>query len=446
VAEGIDDMVDSTFGRIPGLVAMQPGAPLPLFSRIPAEWADEIQQIDGVRTVSMEVWQRVNVIDGTAVFSPPRFFFGTDIPTRLRLEHSVYREEMIAGRFLRAADRGTYNTIVSRQIAEEFNKGVGDTLRVNGHDLTIVGVYHCGSLMLDVAIILDIDQVKMMTRFDPNSVSGLYIEQDGSIDDEQLVANIRAQFRGREIERWKSSSALAFEMSGETNPLEAAINFLDRTLRSVRHGVEDDPDKQRKGEVPAEPGTPENNDSEETNRSGKKPRAAVRQEPRPPGEPASDDFTKIDEKLPIEVRTAVEWAGRFDKFSEDLDLFLMIITAIGVTVAVLSIVNTMLMSVTERIIEFGILKANGWSRFDVMKLITCESGVLGLGGGLLGSTFGWIATQIINETWPTRIQLFASPGLLLFAACFSTVLGILGGLYPAVWAMRMMPMDAIRRG
>ena len=119
---------------------------------------------------------------------------------------------------------------------------------------------------------------------------------------------------------------------------------------------------------------------------------------------------------------------------------------IGVTIAVLSIVNTMLMSVTERIIEFGILKANGWSRYDVLRLITSESAVLGFFGGIFGCLVGWVATRGINSIWPDRIHLVATPGLLAFGLAFSTALGILGGLYPAIWAMRMMPMDAIRRG
>jgi putative ABC transport system permease protein len=148
----------------------------------------------------------------------------------------------------------------------------------------------------------------------------------------------------------------------------------------------------------------------------------------------------------VEVRRAEDWAERFDEFSADLDLFLSILTGIGVTIAVLSIVNTMLMSVTERIVEFGILKANGWSKFDVMKLIGFESAVLGVAGGILGATLGWAGTLIINARWPEHVQLYASGGLLMFAVGFSTLLGLLGGLYPAIWATRMMPMDAIRRG
>jgi putative ABC transport system permease protein len=106
----------------------------------------------------------------------------------------------------------------------------------------------------------------------------------------------------------------------------------------------------------------------------------------------------------------------------------------------------MLMSVTERIVEFGILKANGWSNADVIRLIMFESAMLGVAGGLIGCVFGWIGTKFVNWYWATKIHLFASPQLLIFSVCFATALGVLGGLYPAFWATRMSPMNAIRRG
>ena len=161
----------------------------------------------------------------------------------------------------------------------------------------------------------------------------------------------------------------------------------------------------------------------------------------------ADQLAVVDaEAEPIEVRTSDDWAERFDEFSSDLNLFLTVMTSIGVLIAILSIINTMLMSVTERIIDFGILKANGWSRRDVMMLITCESAILGVTGGVLGCLLGLAGTEFVNNTWPDRLQLYASPQLLLFSLGFSTILGILGGLYPATWAMRLSPMEAIRRG
>jgi putative ABC transport system permease protein len=428
VAEGLDVMVTKTFGRITGLIAMQPGAPIPLFSRIPASWEEEIAAVEGISVVNAEIWQRANVIDEKTIFSPPRFLFGTDIETRHRLKHAVYREEIEQGRFLTLEDRGSSNAVISRQIAEEFHKGVGDTLQVNGYELTIVGIYHCGSLLLDVAIILDLEQVQTMTRFDPGSVSGFYIEQQEGVDDRELIKRIQTVFKNRKVEQW-SPSYLGSSEGVISEDGSNLLSLINRGLKTLLPGNEE-PQNKAGSDL----------DDGET-------KSAPKETPKTKAtETRKKKNAKQSEQLPIEVRSAMDWAERFEEFSGDLDIFLTIMTAIGVTIAVLSIVNTMLMSVAERVIEFGILKANGWSKLDVLKLITFESATLGLGGGILGAFLGWVATQMINSHWPTRVNLFASPGLLLFSVFFSTALGILGGLYPAIWAMRMMPMDAIRRG
>ena len=435
VAEGIDEMVSDTFGRIPGLVAMQTGAPIPLFSRIPADWGDEIEDVPGVGVVNAQIWTRVNLIDGKRIVSPPRFFFGTDIESRGQLQRGVYRDALIPdrGRFLTDEDRGTLNAVISKQIAEEVNKDVGDTIRVNGHDLTIVGIYHCGSLLLDVAIIVDIDQLRAITRFDPATVCCFYIEPAGRVDDDELAASIKSLFRGRDLDSWRPAAAIGLASPDSGNLLLKFLNLFDENAKRTDAPAIDSPKSARPNDSarkPASAGETENGEGT----------LATKNE-------ATSSEQEIDEAdLPIEVRSADDWAERIDEFSADLDLFLTIMTSIGVTIAVLSIVNTMLMSVTERIIEFGILKANGWSKADIMKLITCESAVLGIAGGVCGCVLGWIATQLINNQWPNHVHLFASPGLLVFSLCFSTILGVLGGLYPAIWATRMTPMDAIRRG
>ena len=392
VAEGIDRMVSDTFGRIPGLAIMQAGAPLPLFSRLPASWAQEIAEIDGVGVVNPEVWSRVNLIEGERVIAPPRFLFGTSIAERQKLETDVYRDAMVQGRFLDQTDRHQLHTVISRQIAEDNEVGIGDQLSINGDEFTIVGIYHCGQLMLDVSIIVDIDVVRRLTRFEPNSACAFYVEPDGTIDNEQLAERIREKFRGREIE---SGGSIAGAMA-TGNPLIDLLLAIQNWLTG--------------------------------------------------GTPTRGSETVDAEAEPIEVRTSDDWAERFDEFSSDLNLFLSVMTSIGVLIAVLSIINTMLMSVTERIIDFGILKANGWSRRDVMMLITCESAVLGVAGGVVGCGLGLVGTEFVNSTWPDRLQLYASPQLLAFALLFSAALGIAGGLYPATWAMRLSPMEAIRRG
>ncbi len=423
VAEGIDFMVADTFGRIPGVVVIQTGAPIPLFSRIPADWGDEIAETEGVAVVTPEVWARVNVIENERIISPPRFLFGADIESRLQLKEAVYRDSIVAGRFLDLSDRGTLHAVISQPIAERRQVGVGDLLAVNGYELEIVGIYHCGSILLDVAIILDIDQVRMMSRLSPDSVNNFYVETDGSTDDELVVESIRRRFHGRQIETDGFESLLGLGGISADSLVGGFWETITKWLYQPSGG-------QPQGEVP-----PSSANADATEQKHEMESSQT----------TSSDVEDLEDS-PVEVRSGSEWGERVDELSADLDIILGILTGIGVTIAVLSIVNTMLMSVSERIIEFGILKANGWTKLDVMKLITYESAVLGIAGGIAGSSLGWIATQIINWKWPDQVHLYASPGLLLFSLFFSTIVGMIGGLYPAYWATRMAPMDAIRRG
>ncbi len=434
VAEGIDATVDETFGQIPGILVMQKGAPIPLFSRIPKAWTKEIEALPGVNVASAEIWVRANVIDGKNIVSPPRFLFGADIAAHQKLKHNVYGKAIIEGRYLDESDSGLSRTVISRQIAEEFEVGIGDTISVNRADFEVVGIYHCGSLLLDMAIIVDQPIVRQMSLFDPGVVCSFYVEPTGEISNDKIVEWMQDMFRGRDLTSWQPMSLLfgAGSSTGTSTASPAATsgNPLIDLVRSADRAIKDF-------------GQPDADES--TSGDGQ-----LTTDDRPASVPVVEDRpgeVEPEEELdPLEIRSAADWAERFDEFTSDLDIFLTVMTSIGLTIAVLSIINTMLMSVSERIIEFGILKANGWSRSDVMRLITYESAVLGIAGGICGTSCGWLFTLIINWQWPEHIRLLASPQLLAFSVAFAAVLGVLGGLYPAIWATRMMPMDAIRRG
>ena len=413
VAEGIDATIDETFGQVPGIIVMQHGAPIPLFSRVPRAWAKEAEQLPGVNTVSPEIWVRANVINGKSIITPPRVILGAESGVQSKVKKHLYRAAIEEGRYLEPADAGSNKAVISRQIGEEFEIGVGDSFIVNGRELEIVGIYFCGSLLLDSAIVADADIIREISLFDENTLSSFYVEPTGEIPVDDLIVMLEDLYRGRQLHTWMptmmltgqatstdgNSNSQPFMPSG--NPLIDIFRMADRAVRSA----------------------------------GSKPEVA----PQLAAESQSDD-------VPLDIKSADDLAKKFNEFSGDLDIFLALMTGIGLTIAVLSILNTMLMSVSERIIEFGILKANGWSRSDVMKLITAESATLGFAGGFCGCLLGWSLTLFVNWNWSDQIRLLASPGLLLFSLIFATILGVAGGLYPAVWATRMMPMDAIRRG
>lgn len=156
----------------------------------------------------------------------------------------------------------------------------------------------------------------------------------------------------------------------------------------------------------------------------------------------------IEKAVPgVDARGINEILSNFGDLMNQLDMFLLATVALALLVGVVGIVNTMLMSTTERFAEFGVLRTNGWSRANVLTLVTAESAYLGLLSGVLGFLLALLFTTVANQFISTTgLSLRITPLNALGGLALSVVMGTLGGLYPAWKASRLVPMDAIRLG
>jgi putative ABC transport system permease protein len=122
------------------------------------------------------------------------------------------------------------------------------------------------------------------------------------------------------------------------------------------------------------------------------------------------------------------------------------ISAIAVLIGVIGMLNTMAMSVLERTQEIGILRAVGWPRGRVVRMVLGEAVVLSLAAAVLG-TVGAVAGTYLMTLSP-RVSGFIEPGIsasvIAKGTAITVVIGIVGGLYPAVRAARLLPTEAIR--
>jgi len=135
------------------------------------------------------------------------------------------------------------------------------------------------------------------------------------------------------------------------------------------------------------------------------------------------------------------------------DLFLGLFGSLALTVASLGIINTLVMAILERRREIGILKALGATDLDVGSLFFAEAGVMGFFGGFFGVALGWLIGLAL--TWGTTIYLHRQnlPGvkisyvpwwLALSAVVFAIAVSLGAGLYPALRAARLNPVEALR--
>jgi len=133
--------------------------------------------------------------------------------------------------------------------------------------------------------------------------------------------------------------------------------------------------------------------------------------------------------------------------------FSLIFTAITTGSAVLalvvgglSVINTMVMAVTERVREIGLKKAVGAHTGHILREYLLEAVVIGLVGGTVGLGLGWALTEVINAaTASANLSLFLlTPRLGLFALLFAIGLGAVAGFFPALRAGRIDPVRALR--
>jgi putative ABC transport system permease protein len=142
------------------------------------------------------------------------------------------------------------------------------------------------------------------------------------------------------------------------------------------------------------------------------------------------------------------------RFFAVLEMFVGIFGSLALAVAFLAIVNTLVMAVLERRREIGIMKALGASDADVKKLFFAEAATMGLIGGALGVSLGWLIGRIINfgsnlylhkvmkmpaeNLWTVPLWLVAG------AIGFAVLVSVLAGIYPAARAARLDPVQALR--
>ncbi len=155
-----------------------------------------------------------------------------------------------------------------------------------------------------------------------------------------------------------------------------------------------------------------------------------------------------DEKPDFAVVNQQQVLDIFSQITGIFTIFLSSIAGISLLVGGIGIMNIMLVSVTERTREIGIRKAVGAKRRDILFQFLIEASMLSLVGGAIGILGGWLLGVLISqvEFSGIRIMSVVSPDIIILAVSVSLFIGLVSGIYPAMRAARLNPIDALHYG
>ena len=156
-------------------------------------------------------------------------------------------------------------------------------------------------------------------------------------------------------------------------------------------------------------------------------------------EEEKDDFVLISNEQIL---------GMMQQITGVITLFLGAVAGISLLVGSIGIMNIMLVSVTERTREIGIRKAVGAKRRDILLQFLIEAAMLSFTGGGIGIFGGWAVSWAVSQIDMEGFALNAviSPDIVILAVSVSIFIGIASGMYPAMRASRLNPIDALHYG
>jgi putative ABC transport system permease protein len=159
-------------------------------------------------------------------------------------------------------------------------------------------------------------------------------------------------------------------------------------------------------------------------------------------EKIADEINTADDTL--SAITSTDYARQASQIVDQIRIFTFGLGGIAAVVGGLGVLNTMIMAVLERRREIGVMKAIGATNSMILQQILTESSMISVIGGFIGLLLGGLASAVLVVLTKGGIPATVTPLLAAGSMAFALLLGIVGGLYPAMQAAKLDPVVALR--
>lgn len=381
MAEKLNLLVGDSINYLSGQITVSPKGGTGYLSSIPPKTVKKIKAIDGINQVQLKL---MTTLESSAEMqmSMPKILEGIDMNSDFV---NINDEEMDLqkGRYLKKGD--DYKAVVGADIALDRNWDVGDKVKIRGKRFEVIGISTKNMTVTDMMVLIPLQNAQR-----------IYVDGSDYLKD--------LEKRSKEAQDIPASTLKMMDDKTKKQINEAAL-FKVKDLGNM---VSISWDK------------------------GRNPEKLV---------------DKIEEEVEdISATSPKESEKQIGQAISIVNIIIFGSALIAVIVGGLSVINTMIMAVQERTREIGVKKALGAKTYHILFEYLSEAALLGLFGGLVGLGLGSLIVYIINaQTIANGIVIFTiTTRLAVVAIVFSTLLGIIAGIYPAVHAARLNPVEALR--